>query len=513
MTLLIDGSSLTLDALVAAAGSGSSRIELSTDACERVARARTVVEQWVNESKVIYGVTTGFGEFANVVIPPGERENLQENLILSHAVGAGELLSSTAVRAMMILRVNALAKGHSGVRLRTLQTLCDVFNAGIVPAVPSQGSVGSSGDLVQLSHIALVLIGKGRCLANGNATNAVNMANTILAADALAAHGIAPVRLQAKEGLALINGTQMQCGVGSLALHKALRMADLADVSGALTADVLRSTDRAYDARLHALRPHMGQQQSAERLRELMSSSALRESHRTNDTRVQDAYSIRCMPQVHGASRDALRYVKSVFDIELNSVTDNPLIFPDDHDHVEGGNFHGQPLALALDFLAIAASELANISERRIERMVNGALSNGLPRFLTQNGGVQSGMMIAQYTAASIVSENKVLAHPASVDSIPTSANQEDHNSMGSIAANKALKVVENLQTVLAIELLCAAQALDFHRPLTTSQTLERVHAVIRTRVPFAQTDRILYDDVSAVRELIESGALEAVLQ
>ncbi|MFM2134381.1 MAG: hypothetical protein RL156_1662 [Bacteroidota bacterium] len=519
MTLLIDGSSLTLDALVAAAGNGSSRIELSADARERVTRARTVVEQWVNESKVIYGVTTGFGEFANVVIPPGERENLQENLILSHAVGAGELLSSTAVRAMMILRVNALAKGHSGVRLSTLQTLCDVFNAGIVPAVPSQGSVGSSGDLVQLSHIALVLIGKGRCLVSGNTsgtatntTNAMNSSNTISAADALAAHGITPVRLQAKEGLALINGTQMQCGVGSLALHKALRLADLADVSGALSADVLRSTDRAYDARLHALRPHMGQQQSAARLRELMSNSALRESHRTDDTRVQDAYSIRCMPQVHGASRDALRYVKSVFDTELNSVTDNPLIFPDDHDHVEGGNFHGQPLALALDFLAIAASELANISERRIERMVNGALSNGLPRFLTKNGGVQSGMMIAQYTAASIVSENKVLAHPASVDSIPTSANQEDHNSMGSIAANKALKVVENLQTVLAIELLCAAQALDFHRPLTTGPTLERVHAVIRTRVPFAQTDRILYDDVSAVRDLIESGALEAVL-
>lgn len=500
MILPIDGSSLTLEALVAAARDTDARIELTDHARARVARARSVVEEWERDNKVIYGVTTGFGEFANVVIPPGERENLQENLILSHAVGAGELLGDAAVRAMMILRVNALAKGHSGVRVDTLQTLCDVFNAGIIPAVPSQGSVGSSGDLVQLSHIALVLIGKGRCKQDGGLADS---------ADILSAHGIRPVRLQAKEGLALINGTQMQCAVGSLALHKAQRLADLADVCGAFSADVLRSTDRAYDARLHALRPYQGQQESAARLRGLMQGSAVRESHRTNDTRVQDAYSIRCMPQVHGASRDALRYVRSVFDVELNAVTDNPLIFPEDGDHVEGGNFHGQPLALALDFMTIACAELANISERRIERMVNGALSNGLPRFLTRNGGVQSGMMIAQYTAASIVSENKVLAHPASVDSIPTSANQEDHNSMGSIAANKALRVVENVQTVLAIELLCAAQALDFLRPLTTSATLERVHACIRTRVPFAETDRILYDDVAAVRDLIESGVLE----
>lgn len=500
MTLHIDGNSLTLDALVAAARDTTVRIELTASACERVHRARTVVEEWERENKVIYGVTTGFGEFANVVIPPGERENLQENLILSHAVGAGDLLSDAAVRAMMILRVNALAKGHSGVRVETLQTLCAVFNAGIIPAVPSQGSVGSSGDLVQLSHIALVLIGKGRCRHEGGLAES---------ADILAAHGIRPVRLQAKEGLALINGTQMQCAVGSLALHKAQRLADLADVCGAFSADVLRSTDRAYDARLHALRPYHGQQESAARLRGLMHGSAIRESHRTNDTRVQDAYSIRCMPQVHGASRDALRHVRSVFDVELNAVTDNPLIFPEDGDHVEGGNFHGQPLALVLDFLTIACAELANISERRIERMVNGALSNGLPRFLTRNGGVQSGMMIAQYTAASIVSENKVLAHPASVDSIPTSANQEDHNSMGSIAANKALRVVENVQTVLAIELLCAAQALDFLRPLTTSATLERIHACIRTRVPFAETDRILHDDVAAVRELIECGEVE----
>ncbi|MBL7974333.1 MAG: aromatic amino acid lyase, partial [Candidatus Kapabacteria bacterium] len=325
-------------------------------------------------------------------------------------------------------------------------------------------------------------------------------------------HGITPVRLQAKEGLALINGTQMQCAFGALAVHKALRLMQVADVAGALSADALRSTDRAYDERLHQVRGMKGQLETAANLRTLMSGSAIRESHRTGDGKVQDAYSIRCMPQVHGASRDAIRYVASVIETELNAATDNPLIFPEQGDHLEGGNFHGQPLALALDFLAIACAELCNISERRTERMVNGALSNGLPRFLTTHGGVQSGMMIVQYTAASIVSENKVLAHPASVDSIPTSANQEDHNSMGSIAAQKAMRVVENLQTVLAIELLCAAQGIDFHRPLTTSPLLQTVMQHIRTVVPFAETDRVVHHDIEAIRALLNTGVIEYVL-
>ncbi len=500
MTLVLDGRSLSLSTFQAAVADHSTRIELSDDSRQAVQRSRTLVDRWVEEAKVIYGVTTGFGEFANVFIPREELENLQENLILSHAVGSGAWLPVEAVRGMMILRINALAKGHSGIRVQTLQTLIDVFNAGIVAAVPSQGSVGSSGDLVQLSHIALMLIGKGRCLSDHGVETA---------AAVLARHGIQPVRLQAKEGLALINGTQMQCSVGALATAKALYLAELADMSGALSADALRSTDRAYDARLHALRPFEGQRRSAELLRSYLQNSEIRESHRVGDGRVQDAYSIRCMPQVHGASRDAINYVHGIISTELNSANDNPLIFPEDGDHLEGGNFHGQPLALALDFLAIACSELANICERRIERMVNGALSNGLPRFLTTNGGVQSGMMIAQYTAASIVSENKVLAHPASVDSIPTSANQEDHNSMGSIAALKARTVVENLQTVLAVELLCAAQAIDFLRPLKTSPKLEELHALIRSRVPFAQTDRILYDDIDALRTLIDTTAMK----
>ncbi len=504
MTLQITGSDLGLEDFARAVADTSTRLELHADARAGVLAARALIDRWVEAGKVIYGVTTGFGEFANVVIPRDQLEQLQENLILSHAVGTGDWLPVDAVRGMMLLRINALAKGHSGIRLETLETLIDIFNQNIIAAVPEQGSVGSSGDLVQLSHIALMLIGKGRCLT----------ANGIEASEkVLARHGISPVRLQAKEGLALINGTQMQCSVGALAVHKAQRLARLADVCGAFSADALRSTDRAYDARLHALRPFKGQQQSAARLRMLMSDSAIRESHRTDDTRVQDAYSIRCMPQVHGASHDAIRYVQSVLEVELNSANDNPLIFPEDEDHLEGGNFHGQPLALALDFLAIACAELANISERRTERMVNGALSNGLPRFLTKNGGVQSGMMIAQYTAASIVSENKVLAHPASVDSIPTSANQEDHNSMGSIAALKARRVVENLQSVLAVELLCAAQAIDFLRPLTTSPILEALHARIRTVVPFAETDRILYDDLAAIRSLIEDGSLDACFE
>lgn len=503
--MTLDGNSLQLDDFFAAVDYTTTQISLSPASRDAVARSRALVDKWVESGATIYGVTTGFGEFANVYIQHDELQTLQENLILSHAVGAGNWIDAPLVRGMMLLRINALAKGYSGIRLQTLDTLIAMFNANIIPAVPEQGSVGSSGDLVQLSHIALALIGKGRCRTE----NGIEASDVVLRR-----HGIEPVRLQAKEGLALINGTQMQLSYGATALHKALRLMKVADIAGALSADALRSTDRAYDERLHLARGMKGQLETAANLRRLMSGSEIRESHRAGDTRVQDAYSIRCMPQVHGASRDAINYVASIIATELNAATDNPLIFPDENnptegDHLEGGNFHGQPLALALDFLAIACAELCNISERRTERMVNGALSNGLPRFLTTKGGVQSGMMIAQYTAASIVSENKVLAHPASVDSIPTSANQEDHNSMGSIAAQKALRIVENLQTVLAVELLCAAQAIDFHRPLKTSPALEGVMVAIRKHVPFAETDRILYDDIQAVRAVIESGEIE----
>jgi len=512
--MTIDGNSLTLNEVAGIAYQPERRTEapvvLSSASEHAVRQSRNIVERWIERGETIYGVTTGFGEFANVRISQEDLAHLQENLIMSHSVGTGAWLPREVVRVMMLLRINALAKGYSGIRLETLQTLLAMLNADLTPAIPEQGSVGSSGDLVQLSHIALAAIGKGRVLtAEGVKPSA----------EVLREHGIAPVRLQAKEGLAMINGTQMMCAFGALALHKALRLADIADVVGALTCEALRGTDTAFDERIHRVRGFAGQTISAARLRAYMRGSAIRESHRdkAHDPRVQDAYSLRCMPQVHGASRDALGYVNMVLSTELNAATDNPLIFPDADNpeggiHLEGGNFHGQPLALALDFLAIAAAELANISERRTERLVNGALS-GLPRFLAPKGGLHSGLMIAQYSAASIVSENKVLCHPASVDSIPTSANQEDHNSMGSIAAQKAWRVVQNLERVLAIELLCAAQAIDFLRPLRSSPPLEAVHRLIRQHVAFMDVDRVVYDDVEAIRTLLENGLLEHAAQ
>lgn len=502
MVVVLDGETLTIDTLVRAAYDASLRIELSADARTRVDRARGVVDRWIAEGRVVYGLTTGFGEFANVVIPPADVHALQENLIISHAAGMGPLLPPEIVRAMMILRVNALAKGHSGIRSSTLDALIAMINANIIPVVPSQGSVGSSGDLAPLSHLALALIGRGECVVEGA---------RMPSADVLRAHGITPVVLEAKEGLALINGTQMMCAFGALALHRAMNLAAHADIIGALSCDALRGTDNAFDPRLHATRPHPGQIQSAANLRALMHGSAIRESHRTHDTKVQDAYSLRCMPQVHGATRETLAFAKGVIEREMNAVTDNPLIFPDDDIHVEGGNFHGQPLALVLDYLAIAVAELANISERRTERMVNHALG-GLPRFLTPKGGLHSGMMIAQYTAAALVSENKVHAHPASVDSIPTSANQEDHNSMGSIAARKLWTVVTNVENVLGIELLCAAQGIDLLRPLTSSAKLERVVAHVREAIPFATEDRVLYHDMEAARAIVASGHLRTLV-
>jgi histidine ammonia-lyase len=506
MNLALDGNSLTLNDVASIAASHALTVHLSDAAKEAIERSRAVVERWVESGEVVYGVTTGFGEFANVSISRPDIERLQENLILSHSAGAGSWLPREVVRAMLLLRINALAKGYSGIRLATLETLIAMLNADLIPAVPEQGSVGSSGDLAQLSHIALAAIGRGKILTRDGVKPS---------GEVLRANGIDAVRLQAKEGLAMINGTQMMCAFGAIALHKALRLAEVADIAGALTTEALRGTDTAFDERIHVARGMKGQLHVARNLRRLMAGSAIRESHRDSavDNRVQDAYSLRCMPQVHGASRDAFHYVRSVVETEINAATDNPLIFINadgSASHLEGGNFHGQPLALALDFLAIAAAELANISERRTERLVNGALS-GLPRFLAPKGGLHSGLMIAQYTAASIVSENKVLCHPASVDSIPTSANQEDHNSMGSIAAQKAWRVVQNLERVLAVELLCAAQGVDFLRPLRSSAPLEAVHACIRAVVPFAEEDRLLHDDIEAVRLCIERGELEAV--
>jgi len=498
LNLLLDGESLTIDACATIVDSPDGTIGLTDDAWQNVRTSRDAVDRWIAERRIIYGMTTGFGEFSNVFVPAEQIEELQENLIISHSAGMGEPLPVRVVRAMLLLRINALAKGYSGIRASTLQTLVDVFNARIVPFVPGQGSVGSSGDLAPLAHLALCCIGKGECIVDGIREASVQT---------LARHGIQPIRLAAKEGLALINGTQMMTAYGVLTLDRAQRLVDTCDVVGALSVDALRGTDNAFDARVHAVRPHVGQRTTADNLRALLKDSEIRASHLTDDKRIQDAYSLRCMPQVHGASRDAINYAASVVTCEINSATDNPLIFADEDRHIEGGNFHGQPVALVLDFLAIALAELANISERRTERLVNHSLG-GLPRFLTPNGGLHSGMMIAQYTAASLVSENKVLAHPASVDSIPTSANQEDHNSMGSIAARKLWQVIENVESVIAIELLCAAQGIDLLRPLRSSPILEKVMNVVRVQIPFAERDRVLYHDMAAARELVVNGSV-----
>lgn len=505
--LEIDGSSLSLDRINKFLKENAC-ICLTEDSVKKVNKARKLVEDWVEKEQVIYGVTTGFGEFSNVSISRDDISTLQENLILSHSAGTGQELPPFIVKIMMLLRVNALAKGYSGIRLSTINLLIEMINNNIIPVVPSQGSVGSSGDLVQLSHIALAMIGKGqvRILDKVEDTDSCSI-KPISSKAALKKLGLTPVILSAKEGLALINGTQMMTSFASYICIQALRLVKTADISAALAHEALRATDRAYDIKLHLLRPYPGQIETAQNMLALIKDSQIRQSHLEGDKRVQDAYSLRCIPQIHGASRDAINYVTSRVAIEINSANDNPLIFPETEEHIEGGNFHGQPIALAMDFLAIALSELANVSERRIERMVNGALS-GLPRFLAKNGGLNSGMMIAQYTAASLVSENKVLAHPASVDSIPTSANQEDHNSMGSIAAQKCYRIMKNLQSVLAIELLTAAQALEFSKPLNCGIGTSIAYDTIREVVPSMENDRILYNDIQKVLQLVESNLI-----
>lgn len=512
--LKIDGKSLTLKSIEEFLTSNP-QIILTKETENRVNKARKLVDNWVNSGEVVYGVTTGFGEFANVNISKENIKKLQENLILSHAVGCGENIHPKIVKIMMLLRLNALVKGYSGIRLSTLQTLKAMIENNIIPVVPSQGSVGSSGDLVQLAHLVMGLIGKGKVQVIKNILSD-DAPNTKIenAADVLKRFKIKPVELEAKEGLALINGTQMMTSFASFIGIRAQKLALLADVSAAMTHEALRGTDKAYSEIIQKLRPFPGQIATAKNLRALIKNSAIRKSHLKNDPRVQDAYSLRCIPQIHGASKDAVDYVLSRILIEMNSVNDNPIIVPETEEHLEGGNFHGQSMALAMDFMGIALSELANVAERRVERMVNGALSSGLPRFLTKEGGLNSGFMIAQYTAASIVSENKVLAHPASVDSIPTSANQEDHNSMGSIAARKCFKIMQNLEKVLAIELLAAAQALEFLQPLKAGEGTSIAYNIIRKHVEPMHTDRYLHADLSKVIALVENDEIiNAVLK
>ena len=482
---------------------------LSPDAREAVTLARTIVDEIVASNKVAYAITTGVGKLSDVRILGDQIRELQINLVRSHAFGAGDPLPIPETRAMMLLRANSLAKGHSGVRPAVIDTLCEMLNRGVTPWIPSQGSVGASGDLAPLAHLALALMGEGEC----HDTSGGRMP----AAEAMKRAQIKPLVLEAKEAISLINGTQAMLAVGTLALLAAEILVDTADVLGGLSCDALKGTDTAFDERIHNARPHNGQINSAQNLRRMLEGSQIRESHR-DCGRVQDAYSLRCIPQVHGAVRDTLAHCRSVFETEVNSAVDNPLVFITDRknvagDVISGGNFHGEPLAFALDFLGIALSALAGISERRTERLVNPALSEGLPPFLAPGAGLNSGFMLPQVTAAALVSENKVLAHPASVDSITTSGNKEDYVSMGMTAALKLRRIVANTRNVLAIEAMAVAQALDFLAPLKTSKRGQAAQTAIRTACPPIDKDRVMYTDLARVAEVIADGKISAVLR
>lgn len=488
---LLNGSNLTVE-LAKNIVDSNTHIGLTTISIKNVKRSRKTIEDWIKNDEVIYGVTTGFGEFKDVKIPQRDVEKLQHNLIISHSAGVGEPLPKNIVRLMLLLRINSLAKGFSGVRLELMEQLIKIFNAGITAYIPSQGSVGSSGDLAPLSHLAMTVIGEG---------HAYDGASVLPSKTVLAKHGLKPFALSAKEGLAMINGTQMMSAFAVEILNRAKRLSKLADISGALSLEALKGTDAAFNDKLQKARPHKGQINTAANLRKLVKGSEIRLSHIDCD-KVQDAYSLRCMPQVHGSVKDTIDYVNSVIEIEINSATDNPLIFANTKEHIEGGNFHGEPVALVMDFLKIALSELGNISERRTARLVDGSLS-GLPRFLTPKGGLNSGLMIAQYTAAALVSENKVLCHPASVDSIPTSANQEDHNSLGSIASRKCFEVLNNVEKIIAIEYLASCQGVDFLKPLKCGAGTNAAYQQLRQGVPFISDDVIMNHHIQSVCDVI----------
>jgi histidine ammonia-lyase len=491
----IDGSSLTIEALAKVARNETC-VMLTETAAREVRRARQTVDDFVAEGKVVYGVTTGFGKFSDVLISKEETEQLQKNLIMSHACGIGPPLSEETVRGIMLLRANALAKGFSGVRPETIETLLNMLNKRVHPVIPEKGSLGASGDLAPLAHMVLVMIGEGEAIYQGTRMRGI---------DAMQRAGINPVTLTSKEGLGLINGTQVMSAIGTLCLADAEKLIKTLDIAGAMTLEALRGITDAFDPRVHRLRPHAGQIRSAANI--LKMTEASMRTTRQLEIRVQDAYTLRCIPQIHGASWDALMFVKDKLEIEMNAVTDNPIIFAEEKDAVSGGNFHGQPVALAFDLMGIALAEAANVSERRIERMVNPQLS-GLPAFLTSEGGLHSGLMIAQYAAAALVSENKVLSHPASVDSIPSSANQEDHVSMGTIGARKARSILTNAEYVVGIELMTACQALDMAENRRMGRGTEAAYNTFRQHVPMLKDDRILYPDIEKAALLVQNGEL-----
>jgi histidine ammonia-lyase len=499
---LLLGRSISLAELEQVARGGRP-VALCPEARERVLASRRAIDAIAaagDRAPAVYGVNTGFGALAERRIHEGDVRALQVNLVRSHASGVGPDLGEAEVRAMMVLRAQVVAMGHSGVRAEVVDALLAMLNKGVIPRIPSQGSVGASGDLAPLAHLALALIGEGEATYQGKRMHA---------REALAAAGLQPVVLAAKEGLALINGTQYMTALGALALQDLARLCTAADIAGALSLEALKGSKRPFDDRLMRVRPHPGQSQVAANLRALLTESEIMESH-VNCGKVQDPYSLRCMPQVHGATRDALAWAASVLGREVDSVTDNPTVFLEGEaaDLISGGNFHGQPVALALDLAAIGAAELANISERRVEQLVNPALSSGLTPFLAKDSGLHSGFMIAQVASASLVSENKVLCHPASVDSIPSSAGREDHVSMGSISAKKLAQVIENVTNCLAIEVLTAAQGVDQRRPLKPAKGVAAAHAAVRRVVPELGDDRPLAPDIAAVAALIRSGEL-----
>jgi len=498
---ILDGRTLTL-AEIESVAVRQRPVTISTEALVRVAKSREVIEQILATGQTVYGVNTGFGKLADVSIPADRLAQLQTNLVRSHACGLGDPLSEPESRAMLLLRANVLAKGHSGIRPELVELLVAMLNAGVYPIIPAKGSVGASGDLAPLAHLALVVIGEGEAVFQEKRSPGI---------EALRAAGLKPLQLAAKEGLALLNGTQAMTAVGALTVVHARRLAQIADLAGAMSLEALMGTPVAFDPRIHQARPHLGQIASAANLTAILADSEIRQSHIANDPRVQDAYCLRCMPQVHGAVRGVLDHVTAILETESGSATDNPLIFQSekgtDAEVLSGGNFHGAPLSYAFDYAAIALTDLASISERRIDRLINPDINEGLPAFLCSDAGLSSGYMIAHVTAAALLNECKVLAHPSSTDSVPTSGGKEDHVSMGMTGALKLRQITHNLELILAIEMMCAAQGLDYRLPLKPSPAVARAHSIIRASVPHLDEDRIPAPDIEAVAQLIRSGA------
>ncbi len=505
--LILDGQPLTL-AQIEAVARAACPVGIAEAALSRVRQSRACIEEILAAGETVYGLNTGFGKLSDVRIPPDKLAELQVNLVRSHAGGVGNPLSEAESRAMLLLRANVLAKGFSGIRPVLLELLIALLNAGVHPVIPEKGSVGASGDLAPLAHLALVLIGEGEAFFRGE---------RLKGREALSRAGLQPLRLGAKEGLALLNGTQAMTAVGVLAIARAQRVVRLADLAGAMSLEALMGTPAAFDERIHLARPHAGQVASAAHLLKLLEDSEIRESHREHDPRVQDAYCLRCMPQVHGAVRDVLTHVTGVLEIETGSATDNPLIFPDTFDEsgsrgvvLSGGNFHGAPLAYGFDYAAVALTDLCGITERRIDRLLNPDINEGLPAFLSGDPGLSSGFMIAQIVAAALINECQVLSHPSSTGSIPTDGGKEDHVSMGMTGALKLRQIVENAERILGIELMCAAQGLDHRRPLQPSREIRRAHAAVRAVVPRLEQDRVLAADIDAMAASIQAGKLDA---